>query len=168
MSDIVHTQPAAPSRTSAVLQSVLGTQKDYGSLVSRMALAAVIFPHGAQKALGWFGGYGLEGTMGFFTQQMGIPALFAGLAIAAEFLGPLALAVGLGGRVAALGIGVTMAVAAFTVHLQHGFFMNWMGQQKGEGIEFFILAIGLALAVMIKGSGAWSLDRLVSRPKSQS
>lgn len=168
MSAIVHTQTDAPSRGTSVLQAVFGTERDFGSLVSRLTLAAVIFPHGAQKALGWFGGYGLEGTMGFFTQQMGIPGPLAAMAIAAEFLGPLMLVLGLGGRVAAFGIGVTMAVAAATVHVQHGFFMNWFGQQKGEGIEFFILAIGLAVAVMIKGSGAWSLDRLFASKKSQS
>jgi putative oxidoreductase len=153
-------QPGA----GGLLRTVVGTDADYGALVSRLALAATIFPHGAQKALGWFGGYGFTGTMGFFTQQLGIPAPLAALAIAAEFLGPIALVMGLLGRVAAFGIMVTMAVAAVTVHLANGFFMNWFGAQKGEGIEFFILAIGLALAVIIKGSGALSFDRLLSRP----
>lgn len=167
MSAIVQPQPAAKPQSLSLWRAVLDTPPDYGSLVSRLALAAVIFPHGAQKALGWFGGFGFSGTMGFFTQQLHIPAPLAALAIAAEFLGPVALVLGLGGRVAALGIGVTMAVAAATVHVPHGFFMNWMGQQQGEGLEYFILAIGLALAVMIKGSGAWSLDRLLAPRDSQ-
>jgi putative oxidoreductase len=155
-------QSVVPVGVSRIVRSILATSGDYGSLVGRLALAVTLFPHGAQKALGWFGGYGFTGTMGFFTQQMGTPAPLAVLAIAAEFLGPIALAAGLFGRIAALGIAVTMAVAALTVHLPHGFFMNWFGAQKGEGVEFFILTIGLALAVIIKGSGALSLDRLLA------
>jgi putative oxidoreductase len=150
------------SRIGRVLRTVMATSGDTGAMVSRLALAVTIFPHGAQKALGWFGGYGFTGTMGFFTQQMGIPAPLAALAIAAEFLGPIALVAGLFGRVAAFGIAVTMAVAALTVHLPNGFFMNWFGAQKGEGVEFFILAIALALVVIIKGSGALSFDRLLA------
>lgn len=153
-------------RVGRIIKAVVGTGDDVGATVARLALAVTIFPHGAQKALGWFGGYGFSGTMGFFTQQMGIPAPLALLAIAAEFLGPLALVAGFFGRIAAFGIAVTMAVAALTVHLSNGFFMNWFGAQKGEGVEFFILAIGLALVVMIKGSGALSFDRLLSDPSS--
>ncbi|MDB5096392.1 MAG: Membrane protein 2, distant similarity to thiosulfate:quinone oxidoreductase DoxD [Cyanobacteria bacterium RYN_339] len=141
---------------------VLATSNDYAATVSRLALGAMILPHGMQKALGLFGGYGFAGTMQFFTQTMHIPAPFAALAIAAEFLGGLGLITGLFGRVAAFGVGFTMLMAALTVHLPNGFFMNWFGNQKGEGVEFFILAIGLAVAVMIKGSGALSLDRLVA------
>lgn len=153
----------ALSGGATMVQRVLATRPDYGVLAARLALGLVIFPHGAQKALGWFGGYGFSGTMGFFTQQMGIPAPFALLAIAAEFLGALGLITGLFGRVAAFGVMVTMAVAALMVHLPHGFFMNWFGAQAGEGIEFFILAIGLALVVIIKGSGALSLDGLLTK-----
>lgn len=156
---------AAPA--SGILTSLLSTRQDYGMLAGRLALAAVIFPHGAQKVLGWFGGYGFTGTMGFFTQQMGIPAPLAVLAIAAEFLGPIALVSGLLSRVAAFGIMVTMAVAALTVHLPNGFFMNWFGAQKGEGIEFFVLAVGLALAVVINGAGALSFDRLLAKQVEQ-
>lgn len=155
------------TRSGGIVRTLLATEQDYGTLVSRIALAAVIFPHGAQKVLGWFGGYGLSGTMGFFTQQMGIPAPLAALAIAAEFLGPLGLVFGLFGRVAAFGVMVTMAVAALTVHLSNGFFMNWFGAQKGEGVEFFILAIGLAMSVIIKGSGALSFDRWLATRSSQ-
>ena len=158
----IQTPATRTSEGPKVLARLLHTEQDYGALVTRIALAVAIFPHGAQKALGWFGGFGFSGTMGFFTQQMHIPAPFALLAIAAEFLGSLGLITGLLGRVAAFGIMVTMAVAALTVHLPNGFFMNWMGTQKGEGIEYFILAIGLALAVIIKGSGALSIDRLFS------
>lgn len=162
MSSLVSNPQASVPVAGSLTRVIFGTEPDYGALVGRLALAAAIFPHGAQKVLGWFGGHGFSGTMGFFTQQMGLPAPLAFLAIAAEFLGPIALVGGLFGRVAAFGILVTMAVAAATVHLSNGFFMNWFGQQKGEGIEYFILAVGLALVVIIKGSGAWSLDRLVA------
>lgn len=151
------------SLAGVLVNKLLATDNDYGALVARVALGLVILPHGAQKALGWFGGYGFNGTMGFFTQQMGIPAPLALLAIAVEFLGALGLITGLFGRVSALGVGITMLVAALMAHLPNGFFMNWFGAQKGEGIEYFVLAIGLALVVMVKGAGALSLDRLIAK-----
>lgn len=131
-------------------------------LVLRLALAAVIFPHGAQKALGWFGGPGLKGTLEYF-RKSGIPAPLAMLAIAAEFLGPLGLAAGLLTRVAALGITSVMVVAIVRVHRQHGFFMNWYGNQGGEGFEYHLLVLGLAVALIVGGAGAWSLDALVAQ-----
>jgi putative oxidoreductase len=146
-----------------VFGKLVQTENDVAALVLRLTLGIVMFPHAAQKVLGWFGGYGLSGTWGYLTGQAHIPALFAALAIAAEFLGSLGLITGLLGRVAAFGIGVEMAVAAVVGHhLANGFFMNWFGNQKGEGFEYHILAIGIALAVMIKGSGALSLDRLIA------
>lgn len=120
-----------------------------------------MFPHGAQKALGWFGGYGFSGTMGFFTGQMHIPALFAFLAIAAEFAGSIGLILGFFSRVAAFGIAANMLVATLTVHASNGFFMNWLGNQKGEGFEYHLLVFGLALGVILSGGGKWSVDRLL-------
>src|SRR5207245_10646423 len=102
--------------------------------VLSLTLAVAMFPRGAQNTLGWFGGHGFKGAMGFMTKS-GIPGPLAFLAIMAEFLGPLGLAVGLLTRVAALGIGIVMLVAIVTVHRQHGFFMNWFGIQQGEGVE---------------------------------
>jgi len=127
-----------------------------------------MFAHGAQLALGWFGGYGYSASMGFFTQQMHIPALFAFLAIAAEFAGSIGLIVGALSRLAALGIAATMVVAILTVHTANGFFMNWTGAQKGEGFEYHLLALALALVVMINGAGKWSLDGLVARSPEKS
>ncbi len=152
---------AAPGR--GLLTRITATSADMGPLVARVALGLAIFPHGAQKALGWFGGYGLTGTMGFFTGQLHIPAVFAALAIAAEFLGAIGLIVGGLSRIAAFGIAATMAVAALMVHAQYGFFINWTGAQAGNGIEYQVLAIGLALVVMLEGGGAYSLDRLVGQ-----
>jgi putative oxidoreductase len=154
-----HTSTSSTGTLRGLLARVTSTTADAGPLVARLALGVAIFPHGAQKALGWFGGYGLGGTMGFFTGQLGIPAVFAALAIAAEFLGAIGLIVGGLSRVAAFGIAVTMAVAAVMVHAPYGFFINWTGAQAGNGFEYQLLAIGLALVVMIKGGGAYSLDR---------
>jgi putative oxidoreductase len=144
-----------------MLRKLVQTPHDAVATIARLALGVVMLPHGAQKALGLFGGPGLQGTVGFMG-SMGIPALFAILAIAAEFLGAIGLITGLLGRVAALGIAVVMLVAVGMSHLQTGFFMNWTGQQKGEGFEYHLLAIGLAAVVMVRGSGAWSVDRALS------
>ena len=144
-----------------MLKKLTGTTDDLSLTILRVTLGAVMFPHGAQKVLGWFGGYGFGPTLDAFTTQMGIPAPLALLAFAAEFLGGLGLIVGLFGRVAAFGVLSVMSVAA-TLHLRNGFFMNWTGAQGGEGYEYHLLAGALALAVIIKGSGAWSLDRRLS------
>ena len=145
-----------------MLSKIIRTGDDKVLTVLRLALAIVVFPHGAQKVFGWFGGFGLAGTYGFLTQQMHIPAPLAILVFAAEFLAPIGLFIGFLSRIAAFGIAIDFAVALFMVHLPNGFFMNWSGQQKGEGIEFFFLAIGIAIAIMIGGSGAWSVDRLLT------
>src|SRR6266704_5846984 len=135
------------------LQTLFKTDESYTPLIARLALGLAIFPHGAQKALGWFGGYGFGATMNFFTGQMHIPALFAFLAIAAEFAGSIGLITGFLSRVAAFGIGVNMDVAALLVHGANGFFMNWYGNQKGEGFEYHLLTLGLAVAVILAGAG---------------
>ncbi len=124
-----------------------------------------MFPHGAQKILGWFGGYGFSGTMHFFTQQMHIPALLAFLAIMAEFAGSIGLVVGCLSRIATFGIAVNMVVALF-IHFPNGFFMNWFGHQNGEGFEYHLLAIGLALIVIFYGAGKASFDALVEQKQT--
>ena len=144
------------------LQLLFKTTSSSAPTIARLTLGLVMFPHGAQKLLGWFGGYGFSGTMGFFTGTMHIPAVLAFLAIMAEFAGSLGLIAGLFSRLAAFGIAVNMAVAIFTVHAANGLFMNWSGHQKGEGFEYHLLAIGLALIVLIHGGGKASLDGLVA------
>lgn len=141
-----------------MLQRLLRTENDPAALIARVALGVVIFPHGAQKVLGWFGGGGYEATMAGFG-SMGIPAPFAFLAIVSEFAGSLGLVLGCLTRIAAFGILCNMVVAAVMVSAPHGFFMNWYGTQQGEGYEFHLLAIGLALALVIRGGGALSVDR---------
>jgi putative oxidoreductase len=149
------------------MRSLLATKDDIGPTIARLTLGLIFFPHGAQKALGWFGGYGFAGTMGFFTGTMHIPAVFAFLAIAAEFLGSLALIIGFLGRVGAFGIACNMIVAITLIHHNFGFFINWTGQQKGEGIEYHLLVLGVALLVMVKGSGAASVDLALSRQMAE-
>lgn len=155
------TTVAATSPAMHAWRALISTRAEASTLVARLALAGVMLPHGLQKTLGWFGGYGFEGTMGFFTQTMGIPYIFALAAVLAESVGAVALLLGFGARLMAASLGVVLAVAAITVHWQHGFFMNWFGNQKGEGIEFFVFGLGLALVVVLRGAGALSLDRLL-------
>ena len=146
-------------------KKLLQTENDYAALVLRVMLGVVFFPHGAQKVLGWYGGYGFAGTYDFFTNKLGIPGLFALLAFAAEFLGAIGLIIGLTTRVAAFGILCVMIVAVKMLHWQHGFFMNWYGNQKGEGFEYHLLVIAMAVALMIRGGGALSVDRALSEKK---
>lgn len=130
----------------------------YLPLILRLFVGLVIFPHGAQKLLGWFGGYGFAGTMGFFTQTMRLPWLVGVAVILIESLGALALVAGFATRPAALGPIAVMLGATLTSHVQHGFFMNWFGNQQGEGFEFHLLVIAIALVLLIGGAGAFSVD----------
>lgn len=146
-----------------MFNKLINTDDNIASLILRVLLGVVFFPHGAQKLLGWFGGHGFSGTMGFFTETMGIPAIFAFLVIMAESLGAVALITGFLTRITAFGIASVMVVAIFMVHLQNGFFMNWSGNQQGEGFEYHILAIAIALALIVKGGGKWSVDKLLTK-----
>jgi putative oxidoreductase len=146
-----------------MFKALIQTDDRVSTMIMRVMLGIVFFPHGAQKLLGWFGGSGFSGTMSMFTDKMGIPAVFAFLAIMAESVGSVALIAGFLTRIAALGIGTNMVVAILMVHLPNGFFMNWFGNQKGEGFEYHLLAITLALALIINGGGRWSIDRLMSK-----
>ncbi len=144
-----------------MLETLLSTTDSFLPLVLRITLGIVIFPHGAQKLLGWFGGYGFKGTYGFLTTQAGLPGIVAFLVIIGESFGSVALILGLLTKFTALSIGIIMLGAMLLVHRPNGFFMNWFGAQKGEGMEFHILAIGLAIALVISGGGIFSLDSLI-------
>jgi putative oxidoreductase len=146
-----------------MLRNLLRTPDDRVIAFLRVVLAIVVFPHGAQKMLGWFGGFGPSGTLGFLTQQMHIPAPIAMLVFVGEFFAPIALFFGFLGRLSALAIAIDFLVVVFKVHIHNGFFMNWGGQQKGDGVEFFILLIAIAIALVVRGSGAWSIDRMLAR-----
>jgi putative oxidoreductase len=145
-----------------MVRKLLATDDDLATALLRLVLGVVFFAHGAQKMLGWFGGFGFSGTMGFFTGTMHIPAPFAFLAIAAEFFGGLGLILGFVTRIAAFGIAVNMLIAIATVHSAFGFFMNWNGTQKGEGFEYHLLVLAMTAFLMIRGAGAFSIDRAVA------
>src|SRR5258708_29205278 len=135
-----------------MIRKLIATDNDRATAILRLVLGVIFFAHGAQKMLGWFGGYGFTGTMGFFTSVMHIPALFAFLAICAEFFRGLCLILGFLTRIAALGIFANMIVAVAMVHHQFGFFMNWTGAQKGEGYEYHLLALTIAWLLMVRGA----------------
>ena len=146
-----------------MLRRLFATDDSTTLLVQRVALGAVMFPHGAQKLFGWFGGYGWDGTMGFLTGPAGLPAPIAALVIVIELFGSIALIAGLGTRLAALGITAVMLGAVATVHAKVGFFMNWSGTAGGEGFEYHLLALALAVPLIIRGAGAYSVDRVLER-----
>jgi putative oxidoreductase len=149
-----------------MFKKLISTSNDVALTILRLVLGVVFFAHGAQKLLGWFGGYGLTATVGAFT-HMGMPAPIVYLIIATEFFGGLGLILGFLTRIPALGIACLMAGAIFMVHLPNGFFMNWSGNQKGEGIEYHLMAIAMAAVLLLRGAGAFSVDRaLASRTPS--
>ena len=142
------------------MKKILATNSNnWTALFARLALGITIFPHGAQKLLGWFGGFGFTGTMGFLTTQAHLPWILAFLVIIIESIGALALIFGFGTRIAAFGILINFLGILFTTHLNNGFFMNWYSQGgKAEGIEYFILLFGLAIVALIAGGGKASID----------
>jgi putative oxidoreductase len=139
----------------------LRTDDDVSALVMRLTLGVVFFPHGAQKVLGWWGGPGASATIQGLA-KMGLPPVVTVLLMIAELGGSLLLILGFLTRLAALGIACVMTAAIFMVHSKMGFFMNWAGTQRGEGFEYHLLALGLAIALLIKGGGAFSVDRALA------
>jgi putative oxidoreductase len=141
---------------------MFGTSKSIAPLLSRLFLATVLFPHGAQKLLGWYGGFGFNGTMNYFTSTVGLPWLIGFIVIIIEFFGSIALLLGFATRAWSVAIGIVMAGVIFT-HFTDYFFMNWFGDHKSEGMEFFLLAIGLACSLVVSGGGSYSLDALINK-----
>lgn len=150
-----------------MIRRIFATNNYHGTTLLRVVLGIVFFAHGAQLMLGWFGGFGLYASMHFFTGTLDIPAALAFTAICAEFFGGLGLLFGFFTRFAAIGIGIDMIVAIVMVHRHYGFFMNWYGTQKGEGYEFHLLVIAMAIYLVIEGAGAVSVDRMLSASAQQ-
>jgi putative oxidoreductase len=144
-----------------MIESLTGTHADWVVGIARILLGIIFFGHGAQKMLGWYGGPGLANSVRAFTEHLHLPSTLAFLVIAGELFSGIGLIVGLFSRIAALVIALTMVGAIATVHFRFGLFLNWFGNQKGHGIEYHLLAIALALVVVVKGAGAFSVDRLV-------
>ena len=148
-----------------MLQKIIQTNNNKAASILRVMLGIVLFPHGAQKLLGWFGGFGFTGTMNYFTGTLHLPWIIALLVIVIEFFGALILITGTATRVAALLIIINFIGVILTAHLANGFFINWLGDQKGEGYEYHLLIIGMAASLLISGAGAFSVDRLMSKGK---
>jgi putative oxidoreductase len=147
-----------------MIRQLFATNNESTGLILRLTLGLVMFPHGAQKLLGLFGGYGFKGTMGYFTNTLHLPALLAFLVIMVEFFGPLLLIAGFATRIAAALLIILMIGIFITgPHLQNGFFMNWTGQQLGEGYEYHLLVIGIALALLFSGGGRYAADHLIAK-----
>jgi putative oxidoreductase len=145
-----------------MVRQLFATEDNTATAILRLVLGVVFFAHGAQLMLGWFGGFGFSATMSFFTGTMRIPAPLSFLAIAAQFFGGVGLILGFLTRIAALGIATTMVVAIGTVHSAFRFFMNWNGTQKGEGFEYHLLVLAITAFLMIRGAGAFSIDRAIA------
>lgn len=139
------------------------TDDSWAGLILRVGLGGVMFVHGAQKLLGWFGGHGFAGTMGFFTQNMGLPWLVAFLVIIGESFGSLGLIAGFLTRFMAVSFIMLILGMVATVHWPYGFFMNWSGQQQGEGFEYHLLAIAMSAALVVIGGGKWAVDSVIAR-----
>ncbi len=140
---------------------IFTTQPDLTGLVARLTLGLILWPHGAQKLLGLFGGYGFSGTMFFFTHTLHLPWLIGLMVILIESIGTLFLIIGFAGRIWSALVILLMTGIIISSHLDNGFFMNWLGNQKGEGYEYHLLVIGLALITLINGSGKFSVDRMI-------
>jgi len=146
-----------------MLKRLLSTDDDRLVALMRVVLGVVMFPHGAQKVLGWFGGYGIAGTYDFFTQSLHIWGVIAYCVIFGEFFASIGLLTGTLGRISAAVIFIIQLGGVIIVHSANGFFMNWGGKQAGEGYEFHLMSLTIAFVLMVRGSGAFSLDRILAR-----
>jgi len=139
------------------------TDNNTAGLISRITLALILLPHGMQYTLGWFGGPGFAGTMEYLQQYEKLPWLIAFMVILLQTAGAALILLGAGGRLLAISMTLLFTGMIVTSHVEHGFFMNWTGNQKGEGYEYHLLAIGLCLVILFQGSGKFSIDSWLSR-----
>lgn len=140
---------------------LFNTGKSWAPTILRILLGLVLLAHGVQKLFGCLGGYGFNGTMQFFTKTMGLPWLLGFMVIVTEFFGALCIIAGLATRVWSFVMVILFTGIVYTSHLQNGFFMNWFGNQQGEGYEYFLLAIAIATSLIISGGGRLAVDRLL-------
>jgi putative oxidoreductase len=150
-----------PALGDNMLLQILATDSSWVPTLARIILGIIFFAHGSQKVFGWFGGPGLRQTLRTLTEGLGLPTIIALSAVGSEFVGGVALILGFLARIGALVIVINMLAAIFMVHGKYGLFMNWFGDRKGNGIEYHLLAIALAIVIIAKGAGACSLDGLL-------
>ncbi len=136
-------------------------QLNIAIFVLRLALGIVFFAHGAQKVMGWFGGYGLAGTAGAFKNYMKIPAPLTYAASFTEFLGSIFIIAGFITRLSALGLLINMIVAIFKVHVKSGFFLSSGEPNKGNGYEFNLALATMSIVLILTGAGQYSLDSIL-------
>ena len=150
-----------------MFKKIINTGNDHSLLILRVVLGVVLMAHGLQKAFGWFNGFGWNNTINYFTGTVGIPALLGAFVILIETLGALFLILGFAGRINAALMGIVIIGAMVVDHVKNGFYMNWFGIQKGEGFEFDLLFIAISIALILKGSGSFSVDRLLMQFKTK-
>jgi putative oxidoreductase len=146
------------------MKKIFQTNDNMAATILRIVLGLIILPHGAQKLLGWFGGFGFTGTMNFFTETVHLPWIIGLLVIMIEFFGSLMLIAGLATRVVSILMIINFAGVIISSHIPYGFFINWLGNQKGEGYEYHLLVIGMALSLLVSGGGKFSADSLLQKP----
>jgi putative oxidoreductase len=141
-----------------IFKQIIRTDSNWTGLIARITMGTVMLPHGAQKLLGVFGGWGFARTMDFFTHKLQLPWFIAFMVIITEFFAAVALIIGFGGRLMYLLFSILLIGISVTAHLGNSFFMNWLGNQKGEGLEFMVLYFGLMVIAFIRGNGKYSVD----------
>ena len=141
--------------------NILKAQNDWIGFIVRLTVGLVLLPHGAQSMLGLFGGYGFNGTLDFLTTQMGLPWIVAFSVPIIEFIGSISLIIGFASRLWSIAITFLFIGIIFTTQLENGFFMNWHGTLNGEGFEYSLLVIGTSIAMLINGSGRYSVDNRI-------
>jgi putative oxidoreductase len=141
---------------------LLFTKDTWSLTIIRVFLGLVLFPHGAQKLLGWFGGHGPSAFIDVFEKVTSLPGFMAWIVILIEFVGSLCLIIGLWTRIWAFSVLCLFTGIILIVHLPYGFFMNWSGNQTGEGYEFHLLIIGMAWALVLGGAGYLSADKVMA------
>jgi putative oxidoreductase len=146
-----------------MLKKLIVTNNDGTLLLLRVLLGLVMLAHGLQKAFGWFGGFGWSNSMNYFTATVGLPVILAALVILIESIGAVLLIIGFGARVNAFLMIIVIIGAFFADHIRNGFYMNWFGNHKGEGFEFDILFWAIAILIVVKGAGRWSVDAWMQR-----
>lgn len=145
------------------MKAFFSTTDSWPLLIVRMGVGAILLPHGFQKLLGWFGGFGWGPTIGFFSQSLHVPVFLTMLVILGESLGSVAMLMGFMTRFVATGYILIMLGAIDLVHWNNGFFMNWFGKQHGEGFEYHLLVIAMAASLLVGGGGKWSVDGAIAQ-----
>lgn len=149
------------------MERIFATNNSWIGLILRLGLGLVMFSHGAQHLLGWFGGPGFDAAMTAFTVQLQLPKIVAVMVVVVEFFGGVGLILGAYARIAAFGVICLMAGAIALVHWSNGFFISWTDGKGGQGFEFHLLAITIGIIIMIWGAGRWSVDRALEHPRSR-